>query len=205
MAVRSALVPRLEDLSNEPTSAGFVPPSRTNSVINFSSDNTDVITTTVLRASALDKIQNFLLRGQKKQAYHYALDHQLWAHAMVIASGIDKESWQEVVKEFIKTELGSKDDPARILLQNQSTEPISPSVNGREGLRAVYGLLTGQGAASGTSHTCTSDTYSSIVSSRARSSEPPGSCHTLLDAACTPGHASDASLCVYSSWGYYPS
>ncbi|KIY61739.1 hypothetical protein CYLTODRAFT_405295 [Cylindrobasidium torrendii FP15055 ss-10] len=142
-AVRIALVPRLEDMA-EDNNVGFIPLQHPSSV----RDSSDAIATTTLTATALDKIQTFLIRGQRKQAYHYALDQQLWAHAMVIASGIDKESWQEVVQEFIKTELGSKEDPARKALQALSASPISPSVNGREGLRAVYGLLTGQGVTS---------------------------------------------------------
>ncbi|KAF9053706.1 hypothetical protein BDZ89DRAFT_1205142 [Hymenopellis radicata] len=146
-AVRSALVPHLDDLP-EDANQGFIPLQRVGSLTGLPAmDNSDVIATTTLHASALDKIQNFLLRGQRKQAYHYALDQHLWAHAMVIASGIDKDSWQEVVREFIKTELGIKTDPARLSLQLPG-EQLPPSVNGREGLRAAYGLFTGQGATS---------------------------------------------------------
>ncbi|KAJ7632637.1 Sec23-binding domain of Sec16-domain-containing protein [Roridomyces roridus] len=95
------------------------------------------IATCTLRPSALDKIQDFLLRGERRKAYHYALDERLWAHAMIIASSIDRDSWKETVNEFLRTELGSK---------SQSTA-TAPS-NGREGLRVAYSLYSGQGSAS---------------------------------------------------------
>ena len=100
------------------------------------------ISVTALKPSALEKIQEFLIRGERRQAYHYALDEKLWAHAMVIASSIDRDSWQEAVKEFIRVELGSKgaqDDKIR-----------SDDSNSRESLRVAYSLFAGQGAASGT-------------------------------------------------------
>jgi len=98
------------------------------------------ITTYSIRPSASEKIQDFLLRGQRRQAYHYALDQKLWAHAMVIASGIDKEAWQETVNEFVKTELGSV-----------KTQSSTAGSSGKEALRVAYSLFSGQGAASGKS------------------------------------------------------
>ncbi|KAF5391379.1 hypothetical protein D9757_001871 [Collybiopsis confluens] len=101
--------------------------------------NESPIAVTTLRPSALDKIEGFLLRGERRQAYHYALDQKLWSHAMIIASGIDKEAWQEVVNEFLKTELGS---------HSRTSASSTAASNGREGLRVVYSLLSGQGAKS---------------------------------------------------------
>jgi len=96
---------------------------------------------TTLRATALDKIQEFLLRGERRQAYHYALDERLWAHAMIIASSVDKDAWKEVTSEFIRAELGVTDE-ARL----SSDVPLS---NGREGLKVAYSLYSGQGAVAG--------------------------------------------------------
>lgn len=104
---------------------------------------------TTLRAAALDKIEEFLLRGERRQAYHYALDEKLWAHAMVIASSIDKEAWKEVVSEFIRAELGVKGDSSFALPGRPDAQ--GSSVNGREGLRMAYSLFSGQGAAAGRS------------------------------------------------------
>ena len=117
---------------------------------NLVPDETAVSVTT-LKPSALEKIQEFLIRGERRQACHYALDEKLWAHAMVIASSIDRDAWQEVAKEFIRAELGPKDikddrsrssDPRQGSLPNQNSD-------GREGLRVAYSLFAGQGATSG--------------------------------------------------------
>ena len=99
------------------------------------------ISVTTLKPSALEKIQEFLIRGERRQACHYALDEKLWAHAMVIASSIDRDTWQEAVKEFIRVELGSKGT------QDDNTGPSDSK--DRESLRATYSLFAGQGAASG--------------------------------------------------------
>jgi len=107
------------------------------------------ITVSTLRPSALAKIQDFRLRGERRQAYHFALDEKLWAHAMVIASSIDKEAWKEVVNEFIRTELGAKDDGRRLPAMPKINEPPPQETNGREWLRVAYSLFSGQGPAAG--------------------------------------------------------
>jgi len=108
--------------------------------------NETPISVSTLLPSALDKIQEFLVRGERKQAYHYALDEKLWAHAMVIASSIDKEAWKEVVNEFVKTELGVR-DVQRSTLGGRGKDQVPPPSNGREWLRVVYSLFSGQGPA----------------------------------------------------------
>jgi COPII coat assembly protein SEC16 len=82
---------------------------------------------------SLEKIEGSLVRGDRRQAYHYALDQKLWAHALIIASGIDKDAWHEAVNEFLKAGLTS--DVA--------------STRGRDGLRFAYSLFSGQGSAAG--------------------------------------------------------
>ncbi|KAJ6630820.1 Sec23-binding domain of Sec16-domain-containing protein [Mycena sp. CBHHK59/15] len=153
-AVRAALVPKLD----APNGSSIDPPG-TSPALGFSSiadiqrplgdsptisypaiptsDSNELpIATSILRPSALDKIQEFLVRGERRQAYHYALDERLWAHAMVIASSIDRDAWKETVNEFLRTELGANDNH------------IATPTNGREGLRVAYSLYSGQGSAS---------------------------------------------------------
>ncbi|KAK0450880.1 Sec23-binding domain of Sec16-domain-containing protein [Armillaria borealis] len=157
--VRSALVPQLDQVIGESTSdstviSGFTPALESTAVASYtgvsvtSVRNEETISTSTLRSSALNKIQDFLLQGERKKAYHYALDEKLWAHAMVIASGIDKDAWEEVVNKFLRTELGVKEDPSRNSLQVRGSEALLPSVNGWEGLRAAYRLYSGQGVSS---------------------------------------------------------
>ncbi|KAG6814357.1 hypothetical protein H0H92_010943 [Tricholoma furcatifolium] len=135
-AVRLALVPRLEGTFG---SSGFQAVADT-PLPGFPPDSQETpISVTTLRSSTLDKIQDFLLRGERKQAYHVALDEKLWAHAMIIASSVDKEAWKEVVQEFLRTELGTA-TPA----ENVNGGSAFP---GRESLRVAYSLFSGQGAA----------------------------------------------------------
>jgi hypothetical protein len=93
-----------------------------------------------VRSSTLGKISDLLIRGERKQAYQYALDEKLWAHAMVIASSLDKDAWKEAVTEFVRTELGSAPS-------SQSSASVG-SPTGREPLRVAYSFFAGQGAAS---------------------------------------------------------
>ncbi|OSC99056.1 hypothetical protein PYCCODRAFT_1438667 [Trametes coccinea BRFM310] len=92
------------------------------------------VATTVLRSSHLDKIQTLLAMGDRRGACHYAADEKLWSHALVIASSIDKETWKDVVTEWIRAELASNG------AQGQGDE-------GREALRVAYSLFGGNGAA----------------------------------------------------------
>ncbi|KAJ7582686.1 Sec23-binding domain of Sec16-domain-containing protein [Mycena floridula] len=145
-AVRGALVPRLETTENgDLDPSNTVLPSYPSLGDVHAASNEAPISVSTLRPSALDKIQEFLLRGERRQAYHYALDEKLWAHAMVIASGIDKESWKEVVNEFLKNELGSKERTEGSQLLRVADAP-GLQANGREPLRVAYSLLSGQGA-----------------------------------------------------------
>ncbi|KAI0031714.1 Sec23-binding domain of Sec16-domain-containing protein [Vararia minispora EC-137] len=137
-AVRAALVNRLGDeMSNSPSilngTLGTLP-SGTDLAMNSlglgSDPNDAVLSTVTVRASALERIQEHLIRGDRRAAYNYALDERLWAHAMVIAGSIDRDAWKEVVNEFVKAELGG------------------PGNKGREGLKMAYSLFSGQGAAS---------------------------------------------------------
>ena len=156
VAVRAALVPRLEmssgapaldATSSTPVMAFSLPadtvPSRSSfsyrlAIAPSTSQETPIAVST-LYPSTVDKIQEFLLRGERQKAYHFALDEKLWAHAMVIASSIDKEAWKEVVNEFVKTELGG-------LGRNADT---ASKPDGRESLRVAYSMFSGQGAAAG--------------------------------------------------------
>ncbi|KAI6109003.1 Sec23-binding domain of Sec16-domain-containing protein [Pisolithus croceorrhizus] len=145
-AIRAALVPYIGDNINEAgkessaslSTSTFTPPFADGYSTSLPTTNETLISVTATRPSALDKIQEFL-------AYHYALDEKLWAHAMVISSSIDKEAWKEVVGEFLKAELGVH-DPQHALV-TRGNDSVPPRTNGRECLRVVYSLFSGQGPA----------------------------------------------------------
>ncbi|KAI0780829.1 Sec23-binding domain of Sec16-domain-containing protein [Trametes elegans] len=148
-AVRAALVPDLDvsttppDVSKSPS--GLVPATSSDfltsgqyglgSALPNTQDHT--IATTVVRSSHLDKIQALLAKGDRRGACHYAADEKLWPHALIIASSIDKDTWKEVVTEWIRAELAKGGGQG----QGESTER-------REALRVAYSLFCGNGAAS---------------------------------------------------------
>lgn len=80
----------------------------------------------------LDAIEAHLLQGDKREAVKYALDRKLWAHALVIAAGVDKELAASVTREFVQNELQGRASHA----------------GGREPLKVAYSLLTGAGGQS---------------------------------------------------------
>jgi hypothetical protein len=104
-----------------------------------------VLSVQSVKASALDKIQELLTQGERRAAYRYALDERLWAHAMIIASSIDKDAWKEVTNEFIRSELNSQGIVDATGSGRRDT--ITPGT-GREPLKVAYSLYSGQGAAS---------------------------------------------------------
>lgn len=108
------------------------------------------ITVTTLRSSSLDKIEEFLLQGDRRQAYQYAMSEKLWAHAMIIASSIDKEAWKEVAHDFLRTELGTREDISPNPAKNNALA-VASQPHSRESLRVAYSLFSGSGAAAGKS------------------------------------------------------
>jgi hypothetical protein len=79
------------------------------------------------------------------KACNFAMDEKLWAHAMLIASSIDKDMWKAAVSEFLKSELGRSPDASQL----HNGEPYTGLVNGLESLRVAYSMYSGQGAACG--------------------------------------------------------
>lgn len=94
----------------------------------FAISNENVIANYEITSNCLDKLQQLLIFGSRREAAIYALDNKLYAHALVISSCVDKELWSQSVKELMRAELNG---------------------DGRESLRVAYSLFAGQGAHSG--------------------------------------------------------
>lgn len=71
----------------------------------------------------LSRLQTMLSRGQRHEAVAFAREQRMWTHAVIIASGMDKETWRDVVSAFMREELNGE--------KNQT-------------LRVAYGLFSGQ-------------------------------------------------------------
>lgn len=169
--MRTALLPDIEPSSDSPTEKlttpavmGFSHPADARSGYDLGSasygalvqdQNSVKIADHTLWSSQLDKIERLLVRGDRRGAYHYAADEKLWAHALLIASSVDKEAWKEVVAEFVRAELSNSDSAAA---GPRSPDSKKKPRDSREPLRVAYSLFAGHGAASG-----------KVISHRARS------------------------------------
>lgn len=58
-----------------------------------------------LNTSAVESIRKNLLRGEREKAVWDAVDAGLWAHAMLVASTLDKQIWKQVAQEFVRQEV----------------------------------------------------------------------------------------------------
>ncbi|CAJ0846909.1 12758_t:CDS:10, partial [Entrophospora sp. SA101] len=83
-------------------------------------------------SKSIDELQNLLLKGDRIAAIRLAMDENLWSHALIIASCVNKDTWKDVVNGFIRHEMGGQMGDAF-----QS--------NGRESLRVLYSLFAGNG------------------------------------------------------------
>ena len=145
--MRAALLPSLDlsaDVSAETLRTPALGFGGVGAAPGYASMNDSTIAISTLRKSHLDKIQDFLLRGERRAAYQYAADEKLWAHAMVIASSIDKEAWKDIVNEFVRSELASGNEDA--LGRSHASSSMAA---GKESLRVAYSLFSGHGAAAG--------------------------------------------------------
>lgn len=156
--VRAAILPiggpAFANALQSPTVAlGFSAPATE----SFTESRETPIATYQLRPSSLDKLQSLLLTGKRREACHYALDQKLWAHAMLISSSMDKEMWKDVTNEFIRSELGVQMAPSALALRPDLGAGKQEPSNGRESLRVIYSLFSGQGTAAGMKQRCISN------------------------------------------------
>lgn len=62
---------------------------------------------------------------------------------------MDKEMWKDVTNEFIRSELGVQMTPSALALRHDLGAAKQEASNGRESLRVIYSLFSGQGTAAG--------------------------------------------------------
>ncbi|CAO3654192.1 unnamed protein product [Cunninghamella echinulata] len=87
----------------------------------------------------LDKLQNYLEQGDRRGAVIYAMQEDLWSHALVISSCVDRELWQTVVRGFTQRDLAM----STALKQERVYHNITGN---RQALRVLYALFSGSGA-----------------------------------------------------------
>ncbi|CAL8583121.1 vesicle coat component [Xanthoria parietina] len=58
-----------------------------------------------LDPSAMESVRQLLSQGEREKAVWHAVDRRMWAHAMVLASTLDKSVWKQVLHEFTRLEV----------------------------------------------------------------------------------------------------
>ncbi|KAL8861386.1 MAG: hypothetical protein Q9178_002259 [Gyalolechia marmorata] len=58
-----------------------------------------------LDPNAMESVRRLLLQGEREKAVWHAVDRRMWAHAMVLASTLDKSVWKQVLHEFTRLEV----------------------------------------------------------------------------------------------------
>ena len=59
----------------------------------------------LVKPEAVEDLRKLLLHGEREKAVWHAADNLLWAHAMLIASTLEKSVWKQVTQEFVRQEV----------------------------------------------------------------------------------------------------
>jgi hypothetical protein len=98
VAVKKLFSPGGEDPSNVEgsysTAADIVGRSRSNTANAEPSD-----------PRVVEDLQTMLIQGDREKAVWHAVDHRLWGHAMLLSSTLSKDTWKQVVQEFVRKEV----------------------------------------------------------------------------------------------------
>lgn len=109
------LCPDITGLPVSDDSGNFrVPASMSQKAVD-EEDSGQILTTSVLTETALNKVADALFRGNQDSALRIACDRRLWSHAMIIASRSGPQVWSNVVQEFTQVELQSSSEAAQSL------------------------------------------------------------------------------------------
>ncbi|KAI9491844.1 Sec23-binding domain of Sec16-domain-containing protein [Zychaea mexicana] len=89
----------------------------------------------------LGELEACLVKGDRSGAVEYAMQEDLWAHALILGSCVNKDVWKKVVTNFVERELS----------QSAGKTPRQDRLNvtgDKQALRVLYSLFAGSGAAS---------------------------------------------------------
>ena len=64
---------------------------------------------------AVERIRKMLLYGEREKAVWHAVDNRLWAHALLLSSTLDKDTWKQVSQEFVRQEIKTSGENAESL------------------------------------------------------------------------------------------
>ena len=100
-AIRSILSPELTV-----GDTAFLPPQSFNSpLLGISRNSGSRSIPDPMKPEAMEDLRKLLLHGEREKAVWHAVDNRLWAHAMLLASTLEKHVWKQVSQEFVRQEV----------------------------------------------------------------------------------------------------
>lgn len=102
------------------------------------SANTSEDIDTDLSDHMLSKIEQLLLNGDRKGAVDFAVQEDLWAHALIISSCVDKDLWQSVITNFVNREMNATPEMRK-------QRRFNNIAGNNQALRVMYSLFSGAG------------------------------------------------------------
>ena len=100
-AIRSILSPEL----TVGDTASHLPQSFNSSLLGISRNSSSRSIHDPVKPEAMEDLRNLLMHGEREKAVWHAVDNQLWAHAMLLASTLEKKLWRQVSQEFVRQEV----------------------------------------------------------------------------------------------------
>jgi hypothetical protein len=88
--------------------------------------------------SSLDRLEVFLAQGDREGACQFAIENDMWAHALIISQSHNTDHFKHVISQFIDRELFSS-----------STQLIPQIPGDKKSLRMLYSVFNGAGAEAG--------------------------------------------------------
>ena len=99
--IRSILSPELTVGDN----ASLAPRSFDSPLLGISRDSNSRSIRDPVKPETMEVLRKLLLHGEREKAVWHAVDHHLWAHAMLLASTLEKNVWRQVSQEFVRQEV----------------------------------------------------------------------------------------------------
>lgn len=100
-AIRSILSPEL----TVGDTASLPPKSFNSSLLGISRNGGSRSISNPIEPEAMEDLRKLLLHAEREKAVWHAVDNRLWAHAMLIASTLEKNVWKQVSQEFVRQEV----------------------------------------------------------------------------------------------------
>lgn len=100
-AIRSILSPELTVGDN----ASLSPQSFNSPLLGISRNSGSRDIHEPVKPEAIEDLRKLLLHGEREKAAWHAVDNHLWAHAMLLASTLDRSVWRQVSQEFVRQEV----------------------------------------------------------------------------------------------------